>query len=393
MAITAYSGLQGSGKSYEVVKNVILSNLLAGRRIVTNIYGLKDDDIKNYLVERYKIDDVGKLGQIVHVSNEDITLPYFFPWEGQDSGVPLRVSERVSPFKSAVDVLFNWATVPDAVPNHSIVQGGDVIVLDEVWRWYATGEKMLPEHMKFFRMHRHFLDAKTGVSCDVVLIIQVLDDLQNKVKKVVEKNFQMTKHKGLGFDNRYVVNVYGGYRQTEKALIESHQESYQPEFYNLYESYSQAKGNKLPSEKAADSRGKLWNRWQFKVGLPVALICIPYSFWYMYNFFHPKPKTAVVSGSASGQTSAVSGVASASPAAPSVPKPPEVSDKWRVVGVYSVKSQTVFMLVNDKMQVRKLVNVPFKFSLGDYEVQLPNGDFASTWSGAAAVNQRMGMPR
>src|SRR5512135_2244692 len=106
MAITAYTGLQGSGKSYEVVKNVILSNLLAGRDVVTNIYGLKDEDIKAYLVEKYQA-QLDKLGKIKHVTNEEVTLPFFFPWEGQQDGVALTVRTKVSPFQPAKDIPFD----------------------------------------------------------------------------------------------------------------------------------------------------------------------------------------------------------------------------------------------------------------------------------------------
>ena len=41
MAISAYVGLPGHGKSYEVVKSVIIPAIASGRRVVSNIYGLK----------------------------------------------------------------------------------------------------------------------------------------------------------------------------------------------------------------------------------------------------------------------------------------------------------------------------------------------------------------
>ena len=40
MAISAYVGVPGSGKSYEVVKSVILPAIATGRRVVSNVYGL-----------------------------------------------------------------------------------------------------------------------------------------------------------------------------------------------------------------------------------------------------------------------------------------------------------------------------------------------------------------
>jgi zona occludens toxin len=48
MAISAYIGIPGSGKSYEAVCMSLFRHL-PGRRVVTNIYGLQKDKI----TERY----------------------------------------------------------------------------------------------------------------------------------------------------------------------------------------------------------------------------------------------------------------------------------------------------------------------------------------------------
>ncbi|OKN42784.1 hypothetical protein AM420_005753 [Klebsiella pneumoniae] len=48
MPITAYVGVPRSGKSYEVVKSVIIAAVASGRRVVSNIYGLNEDKIKAY---------------------------------------------------------------------------------------------------------------------------------------------------------------------------------------------------------------------------------------------------------------------------------------------------------------------------------------------------------
>ncbi|ENT7525242.1 TPA: zonular occludens toxin domain-containing protein, partial [Escherichia coli] len=50
MAISAYVGVPGSGKTYEVVCNVIIPAVSSGRRVVTNIYGLNADKIYDYCV-------------------------------------------------------------------------------------------------------------------------------------------------------------------------------------------------------------------------------------------------------------------------------------------------------------------------------------------------------
>lgn len=342
MAMTAYTGVQGSGKSYEVVENVILPNLLKGRRVVTNVAGLKDELIADYLVEKHEADRA-KLGQIVHITNDDVTRDNFFPVENDDA--------------------HNAAC---------IVRGGDIVILDECWRWFATGDKLAPAHMKFFRMHRHFLHPVTGVSCDIVLIVQVIDDLMVKVKKVVEKNFLMQKHKDLGMPNRYVVRIYTGYRQTEAAFINDYQRSYNPEIFALYSSYSQAKTDVSAKEEAADSRGNLFNRRIIKYGMPFAVVMILGAGFYMWRFFHPAAKVPDSTSLAQKQEAPPT-------IAPVKPVDPVV-ERWRVVGFYQARTGTVFALADANNRMRYLVNPPnFKLSGLEAEVVMPDGGVATRW--------------
>lgn len=70
MAIKAYVGLMGSGKSYEVVSNVIIPALGRGRRVISNIAGLDFEAIKAFLIaEKIEPD---QLGQLVTVSHDQI---------------------------------------------------------------------------------------------------------------------------------------------------------------------------------------------------------------------------------------------------------------------------------------------------------------------------------
>ena len=100
--VTAYTGTQGSGKTYEVVANVILPAVAAGRRVVTNVAGLQELEIYTYCRDVLESE---KIGRIVQVDNDDVVKPEFFPVEEKD-------------------VLFGRF--------EPIVRGGDVVVLDEV---------------------------------------------------------------------------------------------------------------------------------------------------------------------------------------------------------------------------------------------------------------------
>ncbi len=375
MAMSAYTGVQGSGKSYEIVSSVILSALAAGRRVVTNVAGLKADLIAAY-VEKHRGVPVEKQGVIVPVSNDDVTKDYFFPKEGGgrfkvDVYLDLDGHEVSSPALAKSRV---------TIEKDSIVQGGDLVIFDECWRWYATGEKLLPAHMVFFRMHRHFLHPVTGVSCDIVFVVQDIGDLQRKVKATIEKTFWMKKHKDLGFDNRYVVNVYSGNTVRERALSESIQRQYDPEIFPLYSSYSQAK---LASgvEVAADSRGNLLNRKIIKYGIPVAVLWICGAVWFMWRFFHPEPQKKPDPVPLAEHKSSDPALPGAPLGAPQKPKS-NVSDEWRIVGHYEQSGMVVFVL-SDGRRVRSLANPPaYKFSPGESELILPTGEVVTRWSGA-----------
>lgn len=73
MSITSYTGKPGAGKSYEVVKNVILPAIAEGRRIVTNIDGIDQQKVLEYVE-----DHLGPCtGEIVVCKESDITSDCF----------------------------------------------------------------------------------------------------------------------------------------------------------------------------------------------------------------------------------------------------------------------------------------------------------------------------
>jgi zona occludens toxin len=348
MAKTVYSGLQGSGKSYEVVSGVILPNVAKGRRVVTNVAGLQIEKINAYCVEKLGANPE-KLGQIIHIENDDVLKPNFFPVENSDNA-------------------------------ESIVQGGDIVIFDECWRWYVTGEQLPKEHLTFFRMHRHFTHPETGQCCDIVLIVQDIGDLQRKVLATVEKSFLMQKHKDLGMPNRYVVGVYSGKRQCARTLIEEFNKKYDPEIFALYSSYSQSSASSAKEEQA-DNRGNIFNRKIIKYGLPVAVLMLLLSFYFVWKLFHPAPKKADVV-EASSAAKPASPDAASSPQ--EVPKPASnISQKWRLIGSMIKGSEVVFIMADSSQRLRYITNPPaYKISAGEIELALPSGEIVTRWSGS-----------
>lgn len=215
MPINAYTGLMGSGKSYEVVSSVILDALSKGRRVVSNIDGLNFDNICQYLTTKRGIPK-DQIGSVITVSNDQVKSPSFF-FHGTE--------------------------------DQTIVQPGDLVCIDEAWRFWGAGEVVPEPHFIFFREHRHYADQQTNVCCDLVLMVQDISDLNRKLKAVVELTFRTKKHKSLGLSRHYVVSVYEGYRVNEKTLVNRLQKRYEPDIFPLYSSYAGGNGKEVVIDK------------------------------------------------------------------------------------------------------------------------------------------------
>ena len=221
MPVSAYTGVPGSGKSYEVVTEVILGALRIGRRVVSNVTGLHFEEMQAYLLLQGVAQDA--MGSILTVTSEEISARGFWPVPGTDS----------------------------------ILQPGDLLVLDECWRWMSAGAKIPPDMFAYLREHRHAV-SEGGVSSDIVLITQSIQDLDRKVRVVVEKFFVMEKLKRLGLTKQYTVDIYNGYKVDKRYCLRRIIRTYNKDFFAFYSSYD-AKG---AEEKEVDRRiNVLRNPW------------------------------------------------------------------------------------------------------------------------------------
>jgi zona occludens toxin len=304
MAINAYTGLMGSGKSYEAVRSTIIPAIANGRRVVTNIDGVNGDRIRAYCAETMK-KDPESMGVVVHVSNDDVLRPDFFPSEDGS--------------------------------NQSTVLPGDVVVIDEAWRFWPNGVQIEKEHMTFFRMHRHYTHPETGVACDVVLILQNIGDLHRSVKAVVELTAVTTKLKTLGLNKSYRIQLYEGGRTTKSSLFDTRVQNYDKRIFPLYASYAAAGGN----EKAIDSRQNiLKNPRIIAVGLG-ALAMLGVSGFFILSFFD-KPDESPSEPVAGNPALPVSEVVQASNDAP----PITTSAEYRIAGEASIQGVPYVVLLD-----------------------------------------------
>ena len=334
MAVTAYVGEPGSGKTYEVVTEVVLPALREGRRVVSNIRGLHYDELKAYLMVDCAVAEAA-IGELQLVDVEDPGRPDFFYTE--------------------------------ANPN-ATVRPGDLVVLDECWRWFAKGMPINKAMFEFFRMHRQYVNAK-GVSCDVVLISQSIQDIDRKVLVVIEKHFRMEKYKSFGSKSRYSVEMFNGYRVSGNARVRLLVRKYNRRFFPFYSSYAGKGGD----EREVDGRFNIWKSPFFLVGIPCAVLLVGAGVWGVLRYLtHSRaPKVEQVASQENGIGT------------PAKQKPaPPVSD-WRSVGVISDGKRQLFV-VEQEGRYRFLFDAPdYRIDGLDVKVNI-DGRAATGFSGSAS---------
>ncbi|VVE52972.1 Zonular occludens toxin [Pandoraea aquatica] len=349
MAINAYTGLMGSGKSYEVVSSVIVPAVLAGRRVVTNIDGIDADAIRAYCLDVKKADPES-LGPVIPISNSDVLKADFFPDE----------------------------TRPDV---ESLVKAGDLVAIDEAWEFWSVSHKISPEHMRFFRLHRHYAHPETGQTCDVALMIQSITDLHRQLRSVIEVTFVTKKLKELGLGNRYRLEMFGGSRLTKAARLGSSTMTYDKAVFPLYQSYAGGKGK----ERAIDARQNMLRNPKLWMTAAFFLCCWIGIGVFLWRFFHPKTEEPPTSAASPDAT----------PSAPAgmpleyTPRLPSFSERWRVAGQYSVAGRRYVVLSDNTGRLR--VESPLVFRNSGVAVMGEvDGQVVTTWSGQKPSSRLFG---
>lgn len=352
MAIKAYVGIMGSGKTFEVASVVILGALRDGRRVVSNIAGLNETAYREILESEGV--DPDKIGQIVMVKHDQITEQNFFRTDrDQEEGID------------------------------SFILPGDLVAIDEIWRFWDGFAKPSERFMNFVRMHRQFVHPETGLTCELVLITQDVMDIGRKVRAVIEQTYRMEKATAVGSSKRYRVDIFQGGKTRGKPLRQLFK-SYESKYFDLYQSHSQKQeGSVDAKEKSVDSRGNIIKGALFKIVLPLFLLIGAVGVYFVYGFFHP-------ASSASKPDQAKSKVDLPAAAQIGQPlKPDGLSDKWRVHGWYSGPRGVVAVLQNNDGRLRYIYQVPkIRLSALDVSVFL-DGEEVTKYSGAVLVGDSL----
>lgn len=218
MAISAYVGLPGAGKSYGVVANVILPALKQGRRVVTNI-PLNRDAVRKLV----------KGGEIVELDIEVV------------------------------------ATQPERIDEYCTA--GSVVVIDEVWRLWPAGVKsnQVPESFRsLLAEHRHKVDSR-GNAMNIVLVTQDLQQISAWARSLIETTFVHSQLGHVGANRKYRVASYRGPVGTmdapESRRIREMFGTYRKAVYDLYQSHTMREGEGSgANESAIDKRSNFWRR-------------------------------------------------------------------------------------------------------------------------------------
>lgn len=335
----------GSGKSFECVVSVILPALCSGRRVVTNVDGIDNDACRAYCNDKFNI-PISELGYIFHCKNEDVSKPNFFP-HGSDS--------------------------------ETFCQPGDMVCIDEAWRFWGTDCKILKEHAIFFREHRHYVNEKTKISCDLVLMVQDISDLRRTLKVVVEVSFRTTKIKSLGLNKVYRVEMWEGYKQTAKSRVSVENKTYDKEIFPLYSSYVGGSGKELQVDKRQNvlSSKKLW---LMAIGIIVLGSVGLYGVMHFFDAsrYDKTAKTSLTGNHGDNGLNIVPGTAPQKRTAST-----DVSEAWRISG--TIQSGGVSYVVLSGTSGRVRLEHPSNFqNSGSTIVGVVDGERITIWSGALA---------
>lgn len=347
MPITCYTGLQRHGKTYQVVSHVIPTAMRQGRRVVTNIAGVNESAIREYLISDGC--DPDSIGEVVCIDHEEVKKDHFFRTD----------------------------TVA-ALGVETFVQPGDLVALDEVWRFWPKRGRIPERHNNFFRTHGQMPDPKTGLICEIALITQSIRDINENIRDVVFETYRMTKDTAIGSEKTYSVVIYARASESSRDEIRRFKGRYEERFFPFYKSHSQAQEGTVVKEEGVDNRGNILKGALFKYALPLMLIIGGGSAYQLYRFFHvaePKKETAAATATATATARTASG--------DGVRPKPEVSQQWRLVGWYKRGLETAAIL-QSAGGVRVVRGVD-KWVLYSYGVEGEvDGERVAGWSGGAA---------
>lgn len=270
MAIHAYVGKPGHGKSYGVVEYVVIPSLKQGRHVFTNIPLVADDllaafggNITQLPDDWYNLDDLGEL-----------------------------------------------------------IPPGAVAIIDECWRRWPAGQNANHARLTdktLLAEHRHRVDAKNK-SMRVVLVTQDLKQISSWVRDLVETTYRIRKLSS----KVYKVDIYQGGvtgdSPPRSKLIRTDAGRFKKEVYCFYKSATKSESGSVGDESSADGRSSILRSFGLWGTLGCFVVCIVLGVYFVKKFFTTDQPGVKHPASVSA------------PKQSSAPAEPPISTTWRLVG-------------------------------------------------------------
>jgi zona occludens toxin len=317
MALTLYTGVPGSGKSYALVEQVLIPAVRDGRTVRTNLAGVKPADVVAYVQRKWPDCD---FGQVLLFDGPETLSGSFFP-------------------------------DPERPNLPSTMQPGELLIMDEIglhWGQHSRG-KFPAEVIKFLRLHRHMTDARTHRTTDVALATQKFTDLNLEVRGLVERNYKFKKLSTLGMAGSYAWSMWEGGSQRKGEAVQNGTGKYRSEIFALYKSHSLGDGAGL--ESSTDKRANVLRDPKVLVTAGGAVAAALAAIWFLASMFTgggaegERDQVAAVAGSAKGSSR---GAGSSAVAA----GPPPPSAEWRIAGSVRTATQNAVVLADRSGRLR-----------------------------------------
>lgn len=277
MAIHAYVGKPGHGKSYGVVERVIIPSLKQGRHVVTNI--------------------------------------------------PLNADDLLADFGGTIQQLpVEWFELPDLA---EYVINGCVLIIDEAWRRWPEGQKSNqanPWDKKLLAEHRHMVDAKNN-SMRIVIVTQDLSQIPSWARTLIETTFRIWKIS----KKVYRVDVYSGVVTGDKPpkskLIRQFPGVFDKSIQAYYKSATHSETGEVGDESVADKSGSFIRSYGLWALVGLVVLCLIVGVLGLKSFFKTTPPPP-----ASPHPHIDKVVKKTSPEKTSAPLPIQYSQTWRLSG-------------------------------------------------------------
>lgn len=195
-------GKPRSGKTYDVIRSVVLPSLEKGRRVLTNIEGLECLECREWIAARCGVD---------------------------------------------VDSKLIWLD-ETAIRRHawfSEPENGDVFIIDECQIFWPGGslKPSDPDAFAFMTRHGHY-------NTDIHLITQSEKNVDSHMRRLCGQTQVYRKLGFVGLSGSYQVQYYNGSEPLQSCYINSTTKRYDPEIFKAYKSI--VDGADVPTAKQAN---------------------------------------------------------------------------------------------------------------------------------------------